>query len=349
MSDLLRIDQDDLFSSKVEDYIEQRSALRGMAEIPPQPLIVRIIYSNYFYLSIACLVGALIAWGIMEPFFEDGAENGAAAIFMFPAVAGFIGMFLGAAEGIMCRNYGRAAISAGLGLLIGFLGGLVALFPTGVVFILMRQLAASFMKNPQPGQEPTGIALLIFMFGRSMAWAIISIPAGLGQGIAIQERKVIVNGVLGAILGGLIGGLAFDPISWVLITADGQALYSRAVGFAVIGLMVGFFVGLVEQFTKSAWLLMRAGPLAGKQFVLYKQPTVLGSSPKADVYLFKDDAIEPRHALIHNRGGRFEIEDCGTPAGTYVNDLPVSTQLLKKGDTIRLGKTVLEFALKETE
>ena len=77
----------------------------------------------------------------------------------------------------------------------------------------------------------------------------------------------------------------------------------------IIGLSVGLFVGLVEGWTKTAWLLMRAGPLAGKQFVMFRDTTVLGSSPKAEVYLFKDEAIEPRHALIYNRGGRFEIED----------------------------------------
>ena len=94
---------------------------------------------------------------------------------------------------------------------------------------------------------------------------------------------------------------------------------------------------------------LAAGPLAGKQFVLYKNPTVLGSSPKADVYLSKDDAIEPRHALIHNRGGRFEIEDCGTPDGTYVNGIPIKNQLLHVGDQIVLGKTVLEFSLREVK
>ena len=44
-----------------------------------------------------------------------------------------------------------------------------------------------------------------------------------------------------------------------------------------------------------------------------------GSAPKADIYIFKDADIEPKHALLHNRGGRFEIEDCGTKHGTYVN------------------------------
>ena len=116
----------------------------------------------------------------------------------------------------------------------------------------------------------------------------------------------------------------------------------------MIGLLVGLFVGLVEGWTKTAWLLMRAGPRAGKQFVLFRDTTVVGSSPKAEIFLFKDPAIEPRHALIYNRGGRFEIEDCKTADGTYVNGIPVKRQLLQSGDQIVLGQTVLEFMLKES-
>ncbi len=188
------------------------------------------------------------------------------------------------------------------------------------------------------------------MMGRAAAWAVAAIPAGIGQGIALRESKVVLNGLLGGVLGGLLGGTGVrpdQPLHSPRPTA--RPWLSRAIGFTLIGLMVGLFVGIVEQWTKSAWLLMKAGPLAGKQFVIFRNPTVLGSAPKADVYLFKDEAIEPRHALIHDRGGRFEIEDMDTADGTYVNGIPVKRQILKSGDQIVLGKTVLEFALKESK
>jgi len=347
----MRLEQSDLFSPRVESYLEERAALkRAMPDVEPQPLFIRIIYSGYFYLSLAAMLGAIVGWGLLEPFYEErGHRDGSAAsalvgLLFFPTVAGFVGMFLGAIEGIMCRNPLRALTSAAVGLGVGFGGAFVLVFPASFLFGVMGSVAASFM-NPD-AVRVTGMALLILMMGRAAAWAIVAIPSGLGQGIAVREKKVIMNGVLGAVLGGLLGGLLFDPIG--LTTDVERATVSRGVGFAVIGMMVGLFVGLVEQWTKTAWLLMRAGPLAGKQFVIYKNPTVLGSSPKADVYLFKDDAIEPRHALIHNRGGRFELEDCGTPDGTYVNGIPVKSQILRVGDQIVLGKTVLEFSLRET-
>ena len=100
----------------------------------------------------------------------------------------------------------------------------------------------SLWDNPQPHAMPTGLAFLVLMMG-APPWSIAAIPAGMGQGMALRERKVVINGVVGAVIGGLVGGLLFDPISLILVTADGKATYSRAVGFAAIGCFVGLFVG----------------------------------------------------------------------------------------------------------
>ena len=82
---------------------------------------------------------------------------------------------------------------------------------------------------------------------------------------------------------------------------------------------------------------------------LYKNPTVLGSSPKCEIYLFKDEAIEPKHAAIHTYGTRYEIEDMDTPAGTFVNGMRITRQPLKNGDRIYLGETVLDFSEREND
>jgi hypothetical protein len=246
----------------------------------------------------------------------------------------------------MCRNLSRASLCGVVGLGVGFGGGLIAIFAGGFIFAIMLMIAVQFWDHPRPNAMPTGFALVVLMMGRAAAWAVAAIPAGLGQGLALREKKVILNGIVGGVMGGLLGGFLFDPIALLLQNAE-RATVSRGIGLTIIGISVGLFVGLVEGWTKTAWLLMRAGPLAGKQFVLFRDTTVLGSSPKAEVYLFKDEAIEPRHALIYNRGGRFEIEDCNTRDGTYVNGVPIRRQTLNHGDQVVLGKTVLEFQLKE--
>lgn len=353
MADPIRITTADLQRPEINDYVEmQRYLQRDVGEIGRQPWLIRVIYANWFYLSVASAVGGLVGWACLEPWYDDTSaieeEADVIGLLIFPIVAAGIGLFLGAAEGIICRNPLRAVRCGAVGLGIGFVGGLLTIIPAGILFAVMAGIAMSLWENPSEGEMPTGLALLVLMMGRGAAWAVAGIPAGIGQGIALREKKVMINGLVGGVLGGLIGGLLFDPISLVLIADDGQATYSRAVGFAAIGLFVGLFVGLVEGWTKTAWLLMRKGPLAGKQFIMFKDTTVLGSSPKADIYLFKDDAIEPRHALITNRGGRFEIEDCNTPDGTYVNGIPVTRTILRDGDKIVLGKTVLEFSVKES-
>jgi hypothetical protein len=347
----LRLSADDLYSPRVEAFLDEQAMMtRAMPEVEPQPWILRVLYSSYFYLSLASGLGAFVAWMIIEPFISEAhRETLIFGLLLFPMVAGFSGLFLGAAEGIMCRNAQRAVICGSVGLAVGFLGGLVAIFGAGLVFAIMRQISISLWKNPQPDSMPTGLALVVFIMGRGAAWAVAAIPAGIGQGIALREPKVIINGLLGGVLGGLCGGLLFDPIYMLFTGDDQEGWLSRGVGLTIIGLFVGLFVGIVEQWTKSAWLMMKAGPLAGKQFVVFRNPTVLGSSPKADIYLFKDEAIEPRHALIHDRGGRFEIEDMNSADGTYVNGIPVKRQVLHAGDQIVLGKTVLEFALKESK
>ena len=88
---------------------------------------------------------------------------------------------------------------------------------------------------------------------------------------------------------------------------------------------------------------VRTGPLSGKSFVLYRTPTMLGSSPESDIYLFKDAEIDPTHASIHRVGNRYEIEDMGSRMGTHVGGQAVRRRRLNSGDQIVLGGTVLDF------
>jgi hypothetical protein len=128
---------------------------------------------------------------------------------------------------------------------------------------------------------------------------------------------------------------------------SGGAEVSRAVGFTVIGMCTGLMIGVVELLAREAWVKMLTGPLAGKEFVLYRNPTVFGSSPKADVYLFKDATVEATHALLHRVGEVYEIEDRATASGTFVNGRRVARRQLASGDQLRIGHTVLSFTVRE--
>ncbi len=135
----MRLEHDDLFSPKVEAYLEEQAVLRRpVPEFKPRPLLIRILFSSYFYLSIASALGGFCAWAMLEPFVDENdiaKGSSAAAFLLFPTVGGMIGLFLGAAEGLMARNLSRAALCGVVGLGIGFGGGLVALFAGGFVFL----------------------------------------------------------------------------------------------------------------------------------------------------------------------------------------------------------------------
>jgi hypothetical protein len=83
----LRLTEDDLFSPRVDAFLdEQAMRNRAMPEAAPQPWILRVLYSSYFYLSLAIGLGAFVAWTIFEPFVEDSQELGLSYVLMFPTV-----------------------------------------------------------------------------------------------------------------------------------------------------------------------------------------------------------------------------------------------------------------------
>jgi pSer/pThr/pTyr-binding forkhead associated (FHA) protein len=57
-----------------------------------------------------------------------------------------------------------------------------------------------------------------------------------------------------------------------------------------------------------------------------------------------DSTVEPRHASITVAHGEATVEDLGSSAGTYVNELQViGSAKIRPGDRIRFGMTVVEL------
>ncbi len=94
-----------------------------------------------------------------------------------------------------------------------------------------------------------------------------------------------------------------------------------------------------------ACLLVLTGTNAGELCRLDGPETILGRGTQASVRL-SDDGISRRHARIVRSKGQLVVEDLGSANGTFVNDEPVMSQVLKEGDKIRLGSTiVLKFGM----
>ncbi len=266
---------------------------------------------------------------------------------LFPLTGVAVAFFLLLAEGLSTRNWSRMVSRTIVGSFLALVLSFAGMVPAGVIFQFFDPLALAgtpedaFFVNPE---AVAPWAFLGMMALRSAAWAVIGAALGLGMNIARTTKKQLRNSVVGGAMGGAVGGMFFDPIDrFIPQSAFADAGLSRLIGLLAVGLMVGLFVALVERLSREAWLRVRTGPLAGKSFVLYKTPTVIGSSPDADIYLFKDAEIDGRHAIIHRVGNAYELEDDGSRAGTRIAGRQVRRARLTSGDQLVLGGTVLEF------
>ena len=111
-----------------------------------------------------------------------------------------------------------------------------------------------------------------------------------------------------------------------------------------MGASTGVAIGLVESALKDRWLYVSGGPLAGKQFILYKAQTRIGRDQSNDIYLFKDVAVQPQHAVIELRAGRAVLV---AAAPTLISGQSVTQRTLQNGDLIQIGRYSFSYQEKQ--
>ena len=291
-----------------------------------------IFFRAWFYLGSAGLLGSLAAWAIAEPGFVDGAADQWGNIWLMPMVVSLMCVGLAIAESLIERSRLKALRRAGLSLALGMVFGLLLHRVATAIYHVGLQLC---------GEEALKAISPSVWIARGVAWAVFGIAGGIVYGIVGQSAKKTAYGVLGRALGAALGGVIFDPISFV--THGGAP--SRAVGFCLLGLSTGAAIGLVESALKNRWLYVTAGPLAGKQFILYKAETTVGSNQDCDIHLFKDADIEPDHAVLQQRASRLYLQANGP---VYVSGQKVhGEQVLKNGQDVQIGR--YRFCYQEKE
>lgn len=320
-------------SPSAKSYGNIATAVEESVSSPQAP--PSILLQAWFYLGIAGLIGALIAWGICEPAFVDGGGRSWGNTWMLPSIATLLCVGFGLAESVVERSGKKAAYRTMLAFPLGIVFGFVVDFMANAVYNIGLGIAASF--GVRNYHNPA------VWVARGLAWVVLGVAGGLVYGIIGQSAKKAQYGILGGMLGAGLGGILFDPISFVSFGFHGGAL-SRMVGFALFGMSTGAAMGIVESALKDRWLYVSSGPLAGKQFILYKQVTTLGSSQNCDVYLFKDGNILPEHAVIERRGSRLQIRANGL---VYVAGQPVQTRVLQDGDFVQIGRYGFRYKEKQ--
>lgn len=278
----------------------------------------------------------------LESLSDQSARTETTGILFFSIVAGMIGLAIGATDGIVCRLPRRALLGGFIGALVGFVGGLVSNAFANVVYIPLSSMAEHQMISPSASIQAVGF--LLQMIARMFAWTLAGCAMGLGQGIALRSKRLFGYGFLGGVIGGLIGGLLFDPLDFVLAGSHHVgADWPRLAALVVIGAAVGAMIGIVELLARDAWLRMTEGPLAGKEFVLFRDVMNIGASPKSQIYLFNDDTVAPLHATLRTVGEDCEIAARDRVHPVLVNGRSITSARLRHGDRIQIGNTSFVF------
>ncbi len=290
---------------------------------------VAAIFGNLMVqMLIAGLIAGFLAWLATEPWTEDsGQREDITSLYLytmlfFGLIGAIVGMVLGAVEGLLSSAFMRMLRDAGLGLAIGAVGGAIAGFAGQLVYGTITGGAA----------EPSLPAVLV---GRTIGWALAGLAIGVAQGARYFAWNRIVNGLIGGAVGGTIGGLLFDPIGMIV----GGGEMSRLVALVVIGGATGAAIGLLEEVRKEAWLTVVEGPMTGKEFILYKQVTIIGSAGFCDIPLFKQPGVAPEHTRIEQQGNSFTAICVAGPDAMAINGVPTPRQPLRSGDLIHIGQT----------
>lgn len=242
-------------------------------------------------------------------------------------IALFIGLFLGLGEGIYYGSKENAIkyalIGAGISIVVGAVSGYLAQW---MYASMLTDYSSDFTK-----------ALV-----RGLGWAIMGIGIGLSVGLIKPEQKRIIFCSLGGVIGAFIGGFLFNYI-YDVIPND---IVARGFAIVIMGLLIGVGVGVLEQFAKAAWLKVIRGEFEGKEYLVFEGTTSIGNSGKNTIVLFKDKLVAPNHCDIVQEGSKYVLVDKGSPMGTVVNGMRVTRHVLKQGDAVAIGNSVLVFNTK---
>lgn len=257
-----------------------------------------------------------------------------------------------------------ASIGLAVGALDGFTrGGKIHTFRGLALGLLFGAVGISLGYNLGGGIVRSSFGTTVFLSGniiqqilaRTVVFSFIGVALGAAIGASSLNLKKLIQGAVGGALGGAISGAVFDPISGVLATTAlamrGQTqgevgTPGRAVMSVMLGATIGLFIGLVEKYTRSAWVRLQLGRNEGKEWSIDGAQTFIGRSESAHIPLFGDMNIAPIHASIQRQNGQYVLVDGGSPMGTGVNGQRVQSALLMHGSQIQIGTYVLQFLMK---
>jgi hypothetical protein len=298
-------------------------------DVPLMSLSLRIIY-----FTLTGALGALAAWFILDvglqiqiddPYLDSALNGALVGLAVGIAINGFAGLI----------EFKLWAVVRGI--LIGLTAGLIG----GALGLLIGELL----------YQHFGQSELL----RILGWAIFGLFLGLADGLLARSSRRILYAGIGGLLGGLMGGVV-SSLLWRFTDLPNT---SRALGYALLGALVGLFIGLLPTVLRNALSyaslkVISSGRNEGKERLIDKKRILIGSEARCDLPLYGDPEIIRQHAVIEQLGDQFILRPLGD-AIVVMNDrgskLPtrITQSVLQKEDQFQIGGETLIFRKKSSE
>jgi pSer/pThr/pTyr-binding forkhead associated (FHA) protein len=110
----------------------------------------------------------------------------------------------------------------------------------------------------------------------------------------------------------------------------------------VAGVLKYKYTSIARQSGELARLRVTQGPDLGVIYLITQPTVVIGRGEDTDVTLF-DLKTSRRHAQLQSTSLGWTVQDAGSANGILVNGVNQSRSVVRTGDLISLGETILEF------
>lgn len=276
---------------------------------------------RFYILGVTGAIGGLLGWQVSNLLglsFTDNLYISEAII--GAVIGGLIGFCIGLGEGILAQSFMLGLKKGAITLLLGAVGGAIAL-----------PLAESFF-----------LAIGGEAWSRPFGWAIFGLLIGFAT--SITGGSQLWKGGLGGLVGGLVGGALLEIARAVL--AD--PAIGKAAGLILLGFSTGVFTAMISFALSRTWLEVTSGKISGMEFILDKflkqngPSATIGSSPlKADIAI-PDEGIDPQHAILEGHDTYFTLKDLSI-SGTQLDGKKIDVARVRNNQRIRVGKTELVY------
>lgn len=93
---------------------------------------------------------------------------------------------------------------------------------------------------------------------------------------------------------------------------------------------------------EMAFLRVMTGKLAGREFKIQKDKTVIGRAADADISI-SHPSISSHHCCLSRGPSEYTVRDLSSTNGTRVNNEPITESALRHDDVLALGSVDLAF------